>query len=560
QLKEHVNQALLEIIRTNSASQFAQNAPVLAKFREAIAQGDSKDDIEFMRQFRALVPITSYEHYEPFVENFFADPCREVDVKNMFAPGLPYFLAITSATSGKAPKLFPRYRPPTQYLQHPIPSSEGVVLAPYYLRPSNYSKTPKIHLEDGQSSQPLVVISASGGWMRMSMNWDFEHDMDRLDLWIPGQTAPYAVALIDDHRAFFLLHALFALADSRVTTISFLFANSFVSLLHYIEDEWLLLLDCIEYGIIPDIETTDDLRGALKKHFSANPARAAELRDIGPPGVAEGWAVRVWPALTKFLGITGGHAAVVVPKVTCVLGPSVTIQARLYASSECVIGVPYHSCNPAVDFKVTMVDGFIEFVDVPPNEPSERVLSAWELVKGRHYQPILTTRSGLWRYRLGDVISVKGFASDDGMPVINYMHRRDDSSIETCTESELTSAIIYTAEQWIGQITDFTILRDERKMPYAFGFLVEIEGEIGSNAIMAPHKMSEFLMASSFGYYYALLKGVISKPTIRLVGKGTFEEFPRWKCDKAGISVAQVKVPVVLSDKTSNEWFLSKVI
>jgi len=72
------------------------------------------------------------------------------------------------------------------------------------------------------------------------------------------------VALIDDHRAFFLLHALFALADSRVTTISFLFANSFVSVLHYVEDEWFLLVDCIEKGIIPDIETTDDLRGALK--------------------------------------------------------------------------------------------------------------------------------------------------------------------------------------------------------------------------------------------------------------------------------------------------------
>ncbi|OAX34376.1 hypothetical protein K503DRAFT_868963 [Rhizopogon vinicolor AM-OR11-026] len=209
-----------------------------------------------------------------------------------------------------------------------------------------------------------------------------------------------------------------------------------------------------------------------------------------------------------------------------------------------------------------MDDGLIEFVDVLSDEPSEHVLSAWELVKGRHYQPILTTCSGLWRYRLGDVIAVKGFAPDDGMPVINYMHRREDngSSLETCTESELTSAIISTAKQWIGQITGFTVVRDERKMPYAFGFLVEIEGEIGNDAIMVPQKMSELLMASSFGYRYAFWKGVIRKPTIRLVGKGIFEEFRRWKCDKAGISLAQVKVPVVLSDDTSKEWFLSKVI
>ncbi|OAX32793.1 hypothetical protein K503DRAFT_804937 [Rhizopogon vinicolor AM-OR11-026] len=185
-LKGHINQALLEITRPNSASQFAQNAPALAKLREVIAQGDSKDDIEFLRQFRALVPITSYEHYEPFIAKFFADPCREIDVKNMFAPGLPYFLAITSATSGKVPKIFPQYLSLPQYWHHStmtIPSSEGTVFAPYFLKLPNFWKAPKIHLEDGQSSQSLAVSSASGGWMRMSMNWDFEHDIDRLDLW-----------------------------------------------------------------------------------------------------------------------------------------------------------------------------------------------------------------------------------------------------------------------------------------------------------------------------------------------------------------------------------------
>ncbi|OJA09215.1 hypothetical protein AZE42_00668 [Rhizopogon vesiculosus] len=286
-LKEHVNQVLLEIIRSNSASQFVQNAPVLAKFCEAIAQGDSKDDIELLRHFRVLVPITSYEPYKPFIAKFFASPCREIDVKDLFAPGLPCFFAITSATSGKEPKLFPRYRPPPQYRGHSTtttPSSEGTTFAPYSLKLSKYSKALKIHLEDGQSSQLLAVSSASGGLIRMRMNWDFEHDIDRLDLWIPGQTAPYPVAMIEGHRPYFLLHALFVLADSK-------------------------------NGIIPDIETTDQLRVASKKHFTANPTRAAELREIGPPGEAEGWAVRVWPALTKFIGITGGIAAVVVPKV-----------------------------------------------------------------------------------------------------------------------------------------------------------------------------------------------------------------------------------------------------
>lgn len=180
QLKDHVHQVLLDITRPNSASQFAQNAPELAKFRAA----SSKDDVEFLRHFRELVPITTYECYKPFVAKFFVTPCMEVDVKDMFAPGLPCFLAISSATSGSEPKFFARYPPPLQYLQHPIylaaSPSGGTMLAPSSLR---YSEVLQIDREDGQSSQGLVVCSVSSGFVRMQMDWDVEHDLDRLDLW-----------------------------------------------------------------------------------------------------------------------------------------------------------------------------------------------------------------------------------------------------------------------------------------------------------------------------------------------------------------------------------------
>jgi len=54
-----------------------------------------------------------------------------------------------------------------------------------------------------------------------------------------------------------------------------------------------------------------------------------------------------------------------------------------------------------------------------------------------------------------------------------------------CTESELTRAIISIAEQWIGNITEFTVVRDEREEPITFGFLVEIEREMGSSLLWA---------------------------------------------------------------------------
>ncbi|KAG1878396.1 GH3 auxin-responsive promoter [Suillus tomentosus] len=565
QLKARVDRALLEFIRPNSASQFAQEAPELAKFCEAIAQNDSTDDREFLRIFREFVPTTNYESYRPFIAKFFAIPCKEADVKDMFAPGLPYFLAMSSMTSGKSVKTFPKYLPPSHLLQHPLylasPPSVGTTLSPSSLK---YPQILTIDCEDGQSKQ-VTVCSLSIGFLRMAMNWHVEHDNERLDLWLPGQTDPYAISLVKGYRAFFILNALFALTDRGVTTIRFFFANVFVIFLQYIEDEWSLLIDCIEKGTIPDVENLGHLRAPLEKLFKPDPDRAAELREIGPPGI-QGWAVRVWPDLTRFIGITGGPAAASVPKacqITHALGPSVFTQSPGYGSSEGGVAITYHKGDPNTDYKVVLVDVVTEFLDVHSNEPSEHVLSVHELVTGGHYEPILTARNGLWRYRMGDVVTVKGFAPDDGLPVISYLHRREGGIVmafgTTCTESQLTTAIVSAANRWIGQIIDFTIVGDDRDTPITYGYLVEIGGEMGKDARMAIQQTFEDLMAANNEFRTAFWQGRARKPTIRLLEKGTFTEYRRQKCDKTSISISQVKVPVVLSDQNFREWFLERV-
>jgi len=76
---------------------------------------------------------------------------------------------------------------------------------------------------------------------------------------------------------------------------------------------------------------------------------------------------------------------------------------------------------------------------------------------------------------------------------------------------------------------------------------------------MAPQLVFEALMESSIECRIGFYQSRFRMPTIRLVERGTFVEFRKWKCDQAGISMGQVKVPVVLSDATSTEWFLNRV-
>jgi hypothetical protein len=48
----------------------------------------------------------------------------------------------------------------------------------------------------------------------------------------------------------------------------------------------------------------------------------------------------------------------------------------------------------------------------------------WNIEVGRKYEVVLTTRDGLWRYRLGDVVEAVGFDPRDGQPIIHYLEVR----------------------------------------------------------------------------------------------------------------------------------------
>jgi len=82
----------------------------------------------------------------------------------------------------------------------------------------------------------------------------------------------------------------------------------------------------------------------------------------------------------------------------------------------------------------------------------------------------------------------------------------------------------------------------------------------GKDANLVPQQVFEDLMVTNEEYRLGFWQGRSRKPTIRLVHRGTFAKYRKWKCDKGNISMTQLKVPVVLSDQTSKEWFLQKVV
>ena len=111
QLKSQVDHRLACILRSNYKTQFAQVASELTAFRDAVAGlADDVDDVTLCETFRKTVQLTTYDTYSPLISKFFNSPCRESEVVDLLAPGLPDYITMSSSTSGGVPKTFPQYK------------------------------------------------------------------------------------------------------------------------------------------------------------------------------------------------------------------------------------------------------------------------------------------------------------------------------------------------------------------------------------------------------------------------------------------------------------------
>ncbi|KAI9458738.1 GH3 auxin-responsive promoter [Boletus coccyginus] len=562
-LTKRTDRFLLNIITANSTTQYASQTPSLTRFRDAISVHGTAVDATLLDDFRNYVPVTDYESYKPWIVRFRETPCKESRVDNLLAPGLPYCLAVSSSTSGKEPKLFPVYQQPSFEYPPPRPffdfsDTQGPSAWIFYY---GYREIKEVEREPGQVVKKIPLCLVSAGRFRMRFDWDLESDESRLSTIMPNQVAPWGANMVTNNRSFLIIHALFCLARSDLDQIFVSFAPFFVDLVRCVEEEWDMLLACIRHGRIPDLDGIADLRIHLQVAFNnANPARADELREIGPPSSGEGWAARVWPQLRRFVGVCSGSFGTCLPQVRAILGPTTAIRNHGYTSSESSMAVSYEPDD--VERYVFDTDDVLEFVDAESQGGSSDILHARDLEVGRRYQIVITTRSGLWRYLMDDIIKIVGFDPHNGSPVFKYLGRKT-SVIRllhvAISDAELVAAVRSVSSGDCIQVQDFTTVLDERKTPPAVGFIIELSGQFGPNVHIAAQRLFDALGTANHQYQYVMQIGETRLPTIRVVKPGTFMEYRRWRAEKMKVGLVQVKVPVVLLHPESREWILERV-
>ncbi|KAI9459008.1 GH3 auxin-responsive promoter [Boletus coccyginus] len=551
-LRWRTDELLSSIVKANCNTQFAQTASELGAFRHATTGLiDGMDYNTLSQAFRGTVQFTTYDSYAPLLARFFEKPCKASAIVNLMAPGLPDYLTSSSSTSGGLQKFFPKYNCLSK-----MRSPDGgpwAISDPLRRRTTAHiwylDRSSQIDVEDEDNVATINLSPVSVVYERMDLCLDPEKDGEMMASFVLDHAAPHAAGFIKKRLSFLLIHALFAVG------------SRYLEAMRMVSITFDMVVDCIANGTIPDLDGIAEVRHHLEVNISPDPERAAELRRLGRPSSQPGWCGHVWPNLRSVTATASGSFASSVPLAKWFLGPNADIHAIGFASSESWIGSPY---NPVElnQFK-TNNKIVIEFLDISKSDSISALAQPWEVEVGRRYEIVLTIPDGLWRYRLGDVVEISGFDPTDGVPVIQFVERRN-VAIQfpnfMVSEKELSAAMSSVGQNILEKVIGWTATMDNRRVPATIGFFVELASEQVPDLALAPEHVLDELLRSHKLIVRAFERELFSKPTIRLVRPGTFSDFRQLKLDEGSSNLGQIKVPVVLLKAEYVTWFSDRVV
>jgi hypothetical protein len=129
----------------------------------------------------------------------------------------------------------------------------------------------------------------------------------------------------------------------------------------------------------------------------------------------------LWPRLRMISCWADGNSGPAARKLAA-LFPQARIRAKGLIATEGFVSLPWEACDGAV---LAVRSHFLEFLPADPfgRPDATRPHLAHELEPGQAYSVVLTTGGGLYRYHLGDLVTVVGRKHD--CPVVRFAGRKD---------------------------------------------------------------------------------------------------------------------------------------
>lgn len=461
-------ETLMRVIRENEDTEYG----VKYDFRNIHSYAD----------YAAKVPFSDYEDYEPYIERMVC-----FGAKNLITSSDVRYFAHTSGTSG-ASKMIPRTQEELDILYNDI-----------FLRAFGLCEKERLagrETSTGNETPAAADFAAgSGGGMprRKGVNFmesqigytpvGIAHGAISETLNHPEDTALcsalpeeiiYSSANFDRRH----IKLLFALRERNLSYLMATFSPMISDMVIYLQNHWQDLCDDLEAGRIGDgISVDHRLRARLDAMLTPDPARADEIRRIMEERGDGDFISGIWPDLCLSACVGTASFAPHMEKIRKHIGPGIAVDYLGYVTSESTVAAQIKEGEEA--FMLLPYSGFYEFIPVDGDSQEEVPVLMDRLEAGREYELVITNLSGLYRYRIGDVIRVAGFHNN--CPMISFSYRKNQLVSmygEKVTESVMQSVVETISEESGTNILEYSVYPDTDSQPGRYVMILESDEEI----------------------------------------------------------------------------------
>ena len=501
--------------------------------------------ISSIDEYRKKVPFSNYDDYAPYIERMINNdeedlitsyPVRHYALSSG-SVGVPKHIPVTQATLDNyaiygASILFGVM---DEYFRNTTGKSykDGFCL--------NTIEAPPMVTENGIPKGPI-----SGTCMRVFA-----------DHLLSFMTSPAELVFPTESMDSKYLKLRFALANRKVTCMTSAFMTSLVDLMTWLESNWEEMCDDIEKGVIGEsVLISPELRRKFESMFEPDPKRADELREEFKKGFDE-IVIRIWPDF-QWLGAIGtGGFSQYTQKMRKYTGRNVPYSFLNYAASESLMAVARRTGEDG--FVLLPDGGFYEFIPADADD-DETTLTIDQLEEGKDYEIVVTNLSGFYRYRIKDVVRVKGFYNES--PMVSFLYRKNQM-ISIAGEKTNEEALRWTIERFQDEtgllITDYSVYADTDSKPGRYVLLMEPDKEIDESKLQEYRDVAEKLLGQanpSFGQ--KIMNGTLGKTKLCITQQETYMLYRDVMIMK-GVSQNQLK-PVRAIDTPMKEKFFFNLI
>ncbi len=504
-------------------------------------------DITSVEEFQKKIPLTTYDDYAPYVDRMI-----ENGESNLIMAAKCRRYCSSSGSVGK-PKILPKSARDLFHMQ-----SVGFVATPACAARWFKSKGKKFSKKQlGAIAIILTGHKLKDGKMcngAGQVPFTYLKPISRLFMTTPND---FMYPENEDAVNSSYFHLRFALENRDVTYMGSMVVNLLTIMFEFLESNWEMVCKDIETGTIDEsIKCPAELRAKYEKKFKPNPKRAAELRKEFEKGFDDPIAPRIWPEFSWSYGMVSSTLAFYVKKLRRYIGDA-PIHNMGYAAAEGYMAMPVEL---DVDDCVLLPKSvFFEFI--PVDEPDcERLLTIGELEEGKDYELVVTNNSGLYRYRIEDVVRVTGFYNKT--PRIQFLYR-NNLALNIANEKTTTQMVDWAAaklQEKLGiSFRGYSFYGDTDSEVVRYVLLAEPESEISKDMIPEIEKeLDEFLNESNEKYHKYRRWQMLGDPQVLLLAKNTYADY-REMLKKQGRVLNQIKPVTVINTDERKEFFFSHV-